>query len=268
MTFDIKDIATLPFNGDTRKGPRHSFLVSELLRHGCQPVVDRHANIWVESGDASEGTIVVSSHIDVDSRIRDLSFSSYREGGRRMVKGVMDNAVGCYLNLSLAASRPRKGRIIHIFTASEEIERDNPRRFCRSAREVVRELKSNAIIPDFVAVLDVTFPRLLDPHGKISWSKPYPEIFDVEDRMHCYIDGYSRRKEKELASLLLRRSKDPYIGLRYLHGHDEAFVYGRFCPAFAFGPVVFGDFSAPGQTMAVANLETSLRFLRKTLGYS
>lgn len=166
MTFGIKDIATLPFNGDTRKGPRHSFIVSQLLKHGCHPMVDRHANIWVERGDASEGTIVVSSHMDVDSRIRDLSFSSYHEGGRRMVKGIMDNAVGCYLNLSLAASKPRKGRIIHIFTASEEVERDNPRRFCRSAREVVRELRSNRIEPDFIAVLDVTFPGSWAPAAK------------------------------------------------------------------------------------------------------
>ncbi len=269
MTFSIKDIATLPFNGDTRKGARHSFIVSQLLKNGCQPVVDRQANIWVESGDASKGkTIVLSSHIDVDPNVRDLVFSSYRQRGRRMMKGVLDNAVGCYLNLSLAVSRPRKGRTIHVFTASEEIERNNPRSFCRSAREVVRELRSEVIMPDFIAVIDVTFPRVLDSKGKISWSKPYPEVFDVKDRMHCYLDGYSRRKEKELASSLLKHSKDPRIGLRYLPGHDEAFVYGRLCPAFAFGPVVFGDFAASGQTMPVAHLETSLRFLRKSFGYS
>jgi len=268
MALGIRDIATLPFNGDARKGSRHSFIVSRLIKHGCQPMVDRHANIWVERGVASEEpTVLISSHLDVDPRIRDLSFSSYRDGGRRMVKGVLDNAIGCYLNLSLAVSRPRKGRTIHVFTASEEIERDNPRRFCRSAREVVRELRSNAIKPDFVAVIDVTFPRVLDRDGRVLWNKPYPEIFDMDDKMHCYLDGYSRRKEKELASSLLKRSKDPRIGLRYLHGHDEAFIYGRLCHAFAFGPVVFGDFSAPDQTMPVAHLETSLRFLRKSLGY-
>jgi putative aminopeptidase FrvX len=273
---NLRAIATLPFSGDTRRGPRHTYIIKKLLRYGCNPLVDRHGNIWVEreradgrgKGRSQGPVILISSHLDVDPRVRDLSFSAYREGNRRFVSGVLDNAAGCCLNLSLAAARPRRGRAIHVFTASEEINRDNPRRFCRSAREVVRELRQEGITPDFAAVIDVTFPRIIDPKGKIDWQKPYQELFDQDDRTHCYLDGYSRRKEKELVQSLLRRSKDHRIGLRYFHGHDEAFIYGRLCHAFAFGPVVFGDFAHPGQRMPLAHLETSLRFLKGALGYA
>lgn len=271
---ELKAIAKLPFNGDLRKGPRHRYIVSKLLKAGCQPMIDSHGNIWVERWAISQEsdpedrpahpTIVVSSHMDVDPRVRDLSFSNYNEKRKRMVSGVLDNSVGCYLNLLLAASRPASGRVIHVFTASEEVERDNPRRFCRSAREAVRELRASSTKPDFCAVIDVTFPRLLQD---INWSKPYSEVFDVHDRTRCFIDGYSRRSEKRLVLSLLERIKDPHVGVRYLHGHDEAFVYSRLCPSFAFGPVVYGDFSAPGQQMPLCNLETALSFLRRSLGY-
>jgi hypothetical protein len=266
MIKGLRAIATLPFDGDIRKGPRHNHIVSALLKSGCQPTVDRHGNVWVEKGSGKK-TILASSHMDVDPRVRDLSFKAYTEKNRRMVSGVLDNAVGCYLNLCLAASTPRNARVIHVFTASEEIEKDNPRRFCRSAREVMRELRLSGVVPDFCAVIDITFPRILDPKGRIDWSKPYPDVFDISDRTHCYLDGYSRRKEKELALSLLKRSKDPHIGLRYLHGHDEAYVYGRLCHAFAFGPVVYGDFGVPDQRMPLAHMESALRFLRKSLGY-
>ena len=152
-------------------------------------------------------------------------------------------------------------------TASEEMERDNPRKFCRSAREVVRELKGAGIQPDFCAVIDVTYPRLYEPSRNINWSKNYEKVFDSSDKTHCYLDGFSRRREKELAQSLLQRAHDPRIGLRFLPGHDEAFIYGRLCHAFAFGPVVYGDFDMPGQTMPVAHMETSLRFLRNSIGY-
>jgi len=266
MLSGLRAIATLPFNGDTRRGPRHSYIVSQLLGSGCQPMVDRHGNVWVEKGSGKK-TILVSSHMDVDPRVHHLHFKAYTEKNRRMVSGVLDNAVGCYLNLRLAASTPRNARVIHVFTASEEIERDNPRRFCRSAREVVRELRSCGLAPDFCAVIDVTFPRILDPKGRIDWNKRYGDIFDLSDTTHCYLDGYSRRKEKELALSLMKRSKDPRIGLRYLHGHDEAYIYGRLCHAFAFGPVVYGDFATHDQRMPLAHLETAMRFLRKSLGY-
>jgi Peptidase family M20/M25/M40 len=263
----MKGIATLPFSGDSRRGPRHAYLLLQLLRSGCNPMIDQHGNIWVEnespSGKGSGPTVLVSSHLDVDPRVRDLSFTSYRENGRRMVRGVLDNAVGCYLNLCLAARKPRKGRVIHVFTASEEVERDNPRRFCRSAREVVRELRARDTYPDFCAVIDVTFPRLMN--RDIDWSKPYAEVFDMEDRTHCFIDGYSRRSEKKLVLSLMERAGEGRIGIRYLHGHDETFVYSRICHSFAFGPVVHGDFAKPGQTMPVAHAETALRFLRKAI---
>jgi hypothetical protein len=109
----------------------------------------------------------------------------------------------------------------------------------------------------------VTFPRISD--GGIDWSRPYGEVFDLKDKTHCFIDGYSRRSERALVLSLTERAKDPCIGVRYLHGHDEAFVYSRICHSFAIGPVVYGDFSKPGQVMPVSHMETVYHFLRKAL---
>jgi hypothetical protein len=270
MAPDLKGLATLPFDGDARKGPRHTYIISQLLSSGSHPVVDNHGNIWVESSDGSgeesdDSTILVSSHMDVDPRIKSLAFSSFKEGGRRMVQGVLDNSVGCLINLRLAALKPKSGRRIHVFTASEEVEKDNPRKFCRSAREIVRELRSRGITPDFCAVIDVTFPRLLV--DAIDWSKPYHDMFDTSDRTHCFLDGYSRHSEKKLVLSLLDRVKGLDVKVRYLHGHDEAFVYSRLCHSFAFGPVVYGDFAESGQKMPIAHMETAFSFLKKALGY-
>jgi putative aminopeptidase FrvX len=141
MALSLGRLASLAFSGDTRKGPRHAYVLSHLMAMGCSPTVDSHGNIWVERSSLERGkaagsrrrhqdkepTILISSHLDVDPRVRDLSFSSYRENGKRMVSGVLDNAVGCCINLRLAAKRPASGRIIHVFTASEEIERGTTR---------------------------------------------------------------------------------------------------------------------------------------------
>jgi acetylornithine deacetylase/succinyl-diaminopimelate desuccinylase-like protein len=261
MVGGIKGIARRPFDGDTRRGPRHSYLLSELRRRGCSPSVDRFGNIWVEKGSGSP-TVLFSSHLDVDPRVQRVDLKSRKAGSRVVLTGILDNAVGCYINLLLAQNGPRKGRAIYVFTASEEIGRHNPRQFARSAREVVNELKRRDSVPDVCIAIDVTYPRLLRPQKKLDWSKEYGSLFDVHDETHCYLDGFARRSARRAAQACLRRFRGTKVALRNFHGHDEAFVYDRISPSFAFGPVVYGHFDQADQTMPLSHLRTALRFLR------
>jgi acetylornithine deacetylase/succinyl-diaminopimelate desuccinylase-like protein len=206
--------------------------------------------------------VLFSSHLDVDPRVRRVEFSSRRDGRRTVLSGVLDNAVGCYINLLLAQKGPKKGRAIYVFTASEEVGRKNPRSYARSAREVVRELARRKIRPDVCIAIDVTYPKLLHPQHKLDWSRDYGELFDVGDRTHCYLDGFSRRSVGRTAESLKRRFGGRNVGVRKFHGHDEAFVYDRISPSFAFGPVVYGHFDQANQSMPLAHLRTALKFLR------
>lgn len=258
----LKGIATRRFSGQTRQGSRHGYILRELWKRGCRPSIDIHGNIWVEKGRGRR-TVLFSSHMDVDPSVRSLSFSYGREQGRKVAGGVIDNAAGCLINIFLAAQGPKKGRAIYVFTASEEAKIGNPRRFCVSAREVMRELRRRGIKPDLCVAIDVTHPRLLRKQEKLDWSRGHDELFDMHDRSHCYLDGYSRRDARKTGISLVKRFNDPKVGARRFHGHDEAHVYSRLCPAFAFGPVVFGRFDRPRQRMPLAHLRTALRFLKR-----
>ncbi|MFN7990872.1 MAG: hypothetical protein U0R44_01805 [Candidatus Micrarchaeia archaeon] len=262
MVGGIEGIARRPFNGDTREGPRHSYILSELRRRGCDPKVDRYGNIWVEKGSGPR-TILFSSHLDVDPRIGKVVFRKARSGKRVIVRGILDNAIGCYLNLLLAEKGPKSGRAIYVFTASEEVDGVHGRRWARSAREVLRELRRRRIKPDFCVAIDVTYPRLLHPQHKLDWKMDYPDLFDVKDKMHCYLDGFSREESRKLGAAFVTRLRDPKVGIRRFHGHDEACIYDRMAPSFAFGPVVFGHFDRPDQHMPLAHAKTALRFLRR-----
>jgi hypothetical protein len=267
MVSGIRAIASKPFNGNTRKGPRHAHMLRELRKRGCRPRVDRHGNIWVEKG-SGKPLILFSSHLDVDPRIRRISFSSRRAGNATMLSGVLDNAVGCYINLLLAGRGPKKGRAIYVFTASEEAEKGNPRRFARSAREVSAELTRRGIRPDFCIAIDVTYPRLLRPQHKLDWTKGYESLFDAADDTHCYLDGFSLPRVRRLGADFLRRFRDSRVSARRFHGYDEACIYERKWPSFAFGPVVYGHFDTAEQRMPLSHLRTALRFLRSVEGYA
>lgn len=260
MVGGIKGIARRPFDGDSREGPRHAYLLRELKRRGCRPRTDRFGNIWVEKGSGSP-LVLFSSHLDVDPKIRRVSFSSRRSGDRTELTGVLDNAVGCYINMLLAQKGPRKGRAIYVFTASEEVLRSS-NRFAQSAREVVGELKRRKIRPDLCIAIDVTYPRLRRPQAKLDWSKPYEELFDTSDETHCYVDGYSRPSARREAGARVRRFRSGRVRMRRFHGHDEAFVYDQLAPSFAFGPVAYGHFDQPNQRMPLSHVRTALRFLR------
>jgi hypothetical protein len=261
MVGGIKGIARRPFNGDTRRGPRHAYILNELRHRGCRPRVDRHGNIWVEKGEGSP-LALFSSHLDVDPRIRRIQFGRHRSGSSIILTGILDNAVGCYINLLLAQKGPKRGKAIYLFTASEEIARRSSRSFARSAREVVKELKRRGIRPDVCIAIDVTYPRLLHPQHKLDWSKAYEELFDVNDTTHCYVDGFSTPSAKKAALAHLKRFRSSKVAARRFHGHDEAFVYARLAPSFAFGPVVYGHFDRADQSMPFSHLLTALRFLR------
>jgi hypothetical protein len=267
MVDAIRAIARKPFDGNTRKGPRHAHILMELRKRGCHPSVDRHGNIWVEKG-SGKPTILFSSHLDVDPRIRRISFSSRKSGNSTVLSGVLDNAVGCYINLLLAQRGPKKGRAIYVFTASEEPDKKNPRRFARSAREVAAELTRRGIKPDFCIAVDVTYPRLLKPQHKLDWTKSYESLFDSGDDTHCYLDGFSLPAVRRLSADFMRRFRDRRVAARRFHGYDEACVYERKWPSFAFGPVVYGHFDAPDQRMPLSHLRTALRFLRSVEGYA
>lgn len=258
----LRAIALRPFNGDTRRGPRREFILRELERAGCDPKVDRYGNVWVVKG-SGDPVVLFSAHLDVDPRIKKIHFRAFKKGQRTICRGILDNAAGCYLNLELARKGPNEGTAVYVFTASEEVDRINPRLFVRSAKEVVRELKRTGMRPKLCVAIDVTYPRLRMRPDHIDWSKDYEEIFDASDRMHCYLDGFSKRVSRETGKRMLERYGNGKVGLRRFHGHDEAFIYDRVAPSFAFGPVVFGHFDRPDQHMPLPHLKTALNFLKK-----
>ncbi|MFH1521160.1 MAG: hypothetical protein ABID61_05935 [Candidatus Micrarchaeota archaeon] len=262
MVGGIKGIARRPFNGDTRIGSRHKYLITELKKRGCRPKVDRYGNIWVEKGRGKPFR-VFSSHLDVDPRIRNLVFRYVTENDRKVIVGVLDNAVGCYINLLLAQKGPKKGKSIYIFTASEEIKRNHPRLFARSAREIVKELKRRKLKPDYCVSIDVTYPGLLRPQNQLNWNDNYNELFDLSDETHCYVDGFSRPVSRRLGLQFVKRFRNQKVALRDFHGHDEAMVYDKLCPSFAFGPVVYGHFDKSDQRMPFVHMQTAIKFLRR-----
>ena len=257
----LRQIERRHFNGDTRKGERQAFIFRELKRRGCTPMLDGSGNIWVEKG-SGKLLALFSSHMDVDPRVKKKELRLSRIGKGRVVAGVLDNAVGCTLNMLLAQKGPKRGSAIYVFTSSEEIAADNPRIFARSAVDVVRNLKKRKLRPAMCVAIDVTYPKLIAPHHRTDWSKSHDEIFHVMDTTHCYLDGYYTRASKRIGAALVKKFGDRKVQVRNLPGHDEAAIYRKLARSFAFGPVVFGSFDRPGQTMPLSHMRTALRFLR------
>jgi hypothetical protein len=257
----LASIESRHLNGETLEGPRPTFIFRELERRGCRPKRDRSGNIWVEKG-IGRPLVVFSSHMDVDPRIRKEELRGSKVWKGSVAVGVLDNAAGCTLNLLLAEKGPKKGSAIYIFTISEEIRRDNPRLFAKSAREVVREMRQRGIRPDLCVTIDVTYPKLLVPHYRMDWNRTHDELFQSSDATHCYLDGYFTQASKKTGERLVKKFGRGKVKVRNLPGHDEAAVYRNISPSFAFGPVVFGSFDRPGQRMPLPHMRTALRFLR------
>jgi len=249
------------FDGDARKGERHAYILRQLALRGCVAHVDKYSNIWVEKGEGKP-LVLYSAHMDVDPRVGRRNFTRHRPIDRKYVGGILDNAVGCMINILLAKEGPKKGSAIYVFTASEEVDRKSDRKFARSAREVVSELRRRKIKPDLCVAVDVTYPKLLHHHQNIDWSREHHEIFHPDDKTHCYLDGYSDKKSQMIGEALVKKFHHPHVHARDFPGYDEAAVYSRIAPSFAFGPVVRGHFDRPGQKMRLLHAATALRFLK------
>jgi hypothetical protein len=258
----LESIECLYFDGDSRRGPRHAFILRELTRRGCVVHTDHHRNMWVEKG-SGRPIVLYSSHMDVDPKVGKKNFLRHKPHGRGMAGGILDNAVGCVINILLAEEGPKRGTGIYVFTASEEVDRKNDRCFARSAREIVRELRKRKVKPDLCVAVDVTYPKLLHHHQNMDWSRKHHELFHANDDTHCYLDGYVNRRSMKIGEALVRRFRSLHVKMREFPGYDEAMVYSRIAPSFAFGPVVYGSFDAPKQTMPLAHMKTALEFLKR-----
>lgn len=267
------DIAKLPFDGNVAtgqvrgSGPRRSYIVDALKGGGLTPTMDEYGNVWVECGTIGEYRLC-SSHMDVDATKGDRNLRIERSGDT--FRGILDNAVGCYLNMLAAQSHKSGQRTLYVFTASEEEESGHPENKSRSAKDVVKVLSRKGVQPELCVALDVTYPRLIVPAGELEarWDEPFGALFDVNDKTHCYIDGLMRPDSRQLAEQLLKIYANPKIGIRDLTDWDESAVYSSVAPALAFGPVAFGKFDEPEQVVPAVNAETALDFLKFILTQS
>ena len=269
---EIGDLTLSRFDGDRRTGKRMKVLLSMIKRAGFEPYVrvDKHKNIWIEkeSKDKKEEKkkiVLISSHFDVDHKIKRLKFDFQRKGNRTWMNGVLDNTLGCYINLKLLGAKFKNKRLVHVFTSSEEASRKNPRVFAKSAKEICKELKKRSMFPDLCIALDVTYPRFLQEPKKTKWHMGHEKLFDMTDETHCYIDGYELRNTRVLAEKLIKKFKIPKVKARKFSGHDEAYYYSKIAPSFAFGPVVYGHFDQPNQRAPFTHVVTAIKFLKKLL---
>lgn len=270
---DLETLANLPFDGNTTvesrrgSGPRREFIYSWLKANGVKPVEDEYGTIWVSKGK-NGSPILYSSHMDIDMTSNKTGKVDFRVENS-IYRGILDNAVGCYLNMLLAMHNLSG---LHVFTASEEENPENTEEWARSARDVVEVLKRKSVKPALCVAVDVTYPRVLKDLEKMSdeeWdSLSADELFDQSDPTECYIDGMSSPIAEARAWEFVRQYSQAQSGnvkIRNpnLEGFDEAFIYREIAPSFAFGPVGFGGkYDLPDQRMPKRNVETALDFLR------
>ncbi|MBI4449242.1 M28 family peptidase [Candidatus Woesearchaeota archaeon] len=260
----LKRIGSLRFDGWVRvgvrrgKGPRRKFILDLLRRHNLKPWEDEFGNVYVEVGNSGR-PLLFSAHMDVEHAL--LGDTLIRQKNSDLV-GIIDDAVGCFLLLSLAMSHKRMSRVLYVFTASEEEQRDGS--YGRSASEVLRVLRRKEIRPVLCVAVDATYPRLL-VHPDIlaqAWDgATADQLFDAGDNAQVYLDGFGDLRSARVAQSISRSFGTPRVRVRDLVGWDEADIYRRVAPAFACGPVVFGKLDMVGQRMPRSNLSMAYRFL-------
>lgn len=270
----IIKLGALPFDGNALvgkkrgAGSRRDFIYSTVRDSGLSVEEDCYGNLWVPRGSRGEYRLY-SSHMDVDASTRSLGIERTADGYR----GVLDNAVGCYLNLMNALQYTSDQRAFYVFTASEE-ELTDTEQWGMSARDVVAVLNKKGIKPSLCVAVDVTYPRLLvdqEEFDRISdeeWdAAPAFRLFDLADTTHCYVDGFAKAVPGEETAKKLVRSynslaRNQDVRIRDFAGYDEAAIYGSIAPSFAVGPVGYGKYTDPMQKMPVRNVETAQKFLR------
>lgn len=248
------------FDGDKRKGPRKEYLIGVLKKYSLDPKIDKKSNIWIDSKEG-EKIILISSHYDIDPAINKATIKIEKS----KAIGIIDNVAGCWINLMLAKDRPKGIRLIQIFSASEEVSKNDPNIFARSAKEIVATLKKKKIKPDIIISLDVTYPKFKTSPNRTDWKKEHNEIFDHENSKQCYIDGFDDTNSKKIVRKIIRKLKSKKIGARKFFGHDESFEYSKFTKSFALGPVVYGKFDEPNQVMPLQNMYATLKILKKII---
>lgn len=260
----LKEIGALDFDGHNRVGPRRDFIFNLLKKFSLNPHYDYSGNIWVERGKQGNYTLY-SSHIDVDRTkgnpkpVIELKDEYYC--------GILDNAVGCYLNI-LSALKDTDSRSLHLFTASEEEQPGNPSNWCNSARDIIKVLKEKGIQPEISLILDVTSPKLLVPLDRLEElddKLSFLELYDIHDLTPCYLDLDLKIKNGKIAEKMcnewLKKMEIADIKTRDFGGWDESVVYNEISPSVSFGPVCYGKFDEPNQIMPIRNLEIAYQFL-------
>lgn len=269
----LKEITTRYLDTVSFQGPRREYIITALRNYGLKPKEDGHGNIWVDTGSEGEYTLF-SSHMDVEPNFKDiLKIGMCKTENGPAYKGILDNSVGCYLNI-LATTYDSKKRAFHVFTASEEEDPENGD-FAKSARDVIDVLEKKGARPDLCVALDLTYPALnitleeLNEIGKTdeAWNNATADyMFKRDDKTHCYLDGFDEsvengRRAADIARKLLSGFDDPNIQMRHFPGWDESAAYYKLSPSMAFGPVFFGKPDEPDQIMPIKNMKTAKRFM-------
>lgn len=271
-SIELGTIAKKSFDSAKRRGPRRDHIYSRLNEYGLHPRTDDFGNLWVQKG--VEGSITLySSHMDIDAnteaQVRTDPKSSFhidspyeRDPSKVDFVGVLDNAVGCYMNMYLARFAATRHRTLHVFTVSEEENPQNPDLWGIAA--FVGNLRNRSIEPGLAVSIDVTYPRLLVPSVDLEnlWDTHLAEeLFDETDAIRCYVNGISRQDAARIATDAVAGYASDAVAVRHLTGFDEAYRYSEIAPAFSVGPVFFGKPDEPGQRMPKRNAETALDFL-------
>lgn len=263
----LREISKRYFDGNIMVGPRRDYIITVLRQMGAKVEVDNFGNVWVKRG-SGEHPRVFSSHMDVDrTRGYNDPIADLEEHKRygTVYKGIVDNSVGCYMNLEAVHWDDSKFTNWYVFTLSEELDPRDDSKFAKSAKYITKTLKREGVKPSMMVAVDVTYPRLLvteDEFADNLDAEPLNTLVDFFDRKHAYIDGVTRDDAKNIAMNYLDAFKNSNIEFRELSGWDEAEVYSEIAPSFAFGPIAFGDFDRPGQIMPRVNIKTAFDFLR------
>ncbi|MBS3155540.1 hypothetical protein J4404_03530 [Candidatus Woesearchaeota archaeon] len=265
----LREIAIRDFDGHNLKGPRKKFIYNWLKENGLNPKEDDYGNIWVEKGKKGD-YLLYSSHIDVD-RTRgspNMNFKTELVNNTVIYNGILDNAVGCYLNMISAFKYNAKSRKLYVFSACEEEEPGNPENMSKSAKDVVNILKVRGIKPSLFVVLDANYPNPLVSVNELdeNWDNDSINLFDNNDKTPCYIDYDDKNPNgiiaKQLGTDLL--SNETLIKIRKFgwNGWDESMVYNLVSPTLFFGPVVYGKMDRPNQRMPKKHLVIAEHFLK------
>ena len=137
----------------------------------------------------------------------------------KMIKGTLDNSLGCVINAELANKVEPAYETWFLFTVGEE-------RGGYGAGLVLELFERNNISPSLCVAIDVTFPSKRKG----------------EDTTLCYVEGFSNKRMKKIVEKFVKdNGLYPSVKCRDSMVFDESHVYGVLYPSFACGPVIYGS---------------------------